>query len=404
MFAWELGSGMGHIGNALNVLAGLRERGHEVVAVVRSLAAGTKYLGPLGIEVRQAPRVTSKKFAAVATYPGVLAQVGWTNLAVVLNMTRQWSKFVDEIRPDQLIVEHAPSALLAARGRHLSIVNLGTGWSVPLAATPMPSVVWWLAPDPDLQAKADATEAQVLRAMNGAAALVGVPPLEAVIDLFSTSEPMLVTWPEFDHYGVRPDVTYYGPQMMLESGFRASWSGSNCSGSNWSGSEKRVVGYLRAESKTGLALIRALALRDDIESVIYLAGADPHLRAELNTPRMTLVDQPLDLASLLPEADVLVTHASFGTVTAGVLHGVRQIGVPRHLEQAVVMSRIEALQIGRNARALTSEQVGEALDDVLSNPQLEASAKALAAKYRGYDAKRAATVMVDRCEALLARR
>ena len=116
MFAWELGSGMGHIGNALNVLAGLRERGHEVVAVVRSLAAGTKYLGPLGIEVRQAPRVTSKKFAAVATYPGVLAQVGWTNLAVVLNMTRQWSKFVDEIRPDQLIVEHAPSALLRPGG------------------------------------------------------------------------------------------------------------------------------------------------------------------------------------------------------------------------------------------------------------------------------------------------
>ncbi len=399
MFAWELGSGMGHIGNALNVLAGLRARGHEVVAVVRSLAAGTKYLGPLGIEVHQAPRVTNKQFAAVATYPGVLAQVGWTNLAVVLNMTRHWSKFMDEIRPDQLIVEHSPSALLAARGRKLSIVNLGTGWSVPLTATPMPSVASWLAPDPDRQARAEATEAQVLRAMNGATALVGVPPLEAVIDVFSTSEPMLVTWPEFDHYGVRPAVTYYGPQMILESGFRAPWPGSN-----WSSSKRRLVGYLRAESKSGLALVRALALRDDLESVIYLAGADAHLRAELNSPRMTLVDQPLDLASMLPEADVLVTHASIGTVTAGVLHGVRQIGVPRHLEQAVVMSRIEALQIGRNARALAPEQVSEAIDDVLSNPQLEASAQALAAKYRGYDSKRAATVMVDRCEALLARR
>ena len=394
LYAWELGAGMGHIEKVWKILAELRRRGHEVIAVARDHELAERRFGPLGIVVRPAPKFFMKVIPTPATYAGMLAVQGWTQPAALVAAAMHWKAIVDEIRPDLALVDHGPTVLLVLRGSGVPTAVLGSGWAIPPLSSPLPRLTMnGVASEKEVAATA-VLERGIVRCVNSVTKSIGVPPLEVVADLFAGATPFLLTFPELDHYGRRrPEPTYWGPQMLLNRG----------RGPTWSGTGRRVAGYLKTSVPGALALVEAIRQRSDIDGLLYLAGADPATCAALSSPTLTVVHEPLDLDAVLGDAEVLISHAGMGTVSAGVLHGCAQLVVPAHLEQHVIGVLLSRLGVGGAVTAPDSDPGRSTIDSVIGDTSMLVAARVLADRHAGFDQAVAAAAITDECEALIGR-
>ena len=62
----------------------------------------------------------------------ILASNGYSQGDHAAAMIQSWDKIIDEVRPDLIIADHAPSALLSAHGR-IPVALVGNGFAVPPA-------------------------------------------------------------------------------------------------------------------------------------------------------------------------------------------------------------------------------------------------------------------------------
>ncbi|MDX2435050.1 MAG: hypothetical protein QNK14_10610 [Desulfobacterales bacterium] len=78
-FCWELGGGLGHIAGFLPVANHLKEKGHEVIFIVKSLLNTEQLVGQYGFKVFQAPNWPSmaKKRPPTMNYAEIILNFGF---------------------------------------------------------------------------------------------------------------------------------------------------------------------------------------------------------------------------------------------------------------------------------------------------------------------------------------
>ncbi len=118
VFAWEFGGGLGHIQYDLPLAKELQVRGHEVICIMKHVIDAGRILGQHGIKVIQAPvwQVKVKKLENTYNFAETLFNQGYLVEDGLSCMTKAWRNLFDFINPDLLIADHAPTALIAARG------------------------------------------------------------------------------------------------------------------------------------------------------------------------------------------------------------------------------------------------------------------------------------------------
>ena len=121
LYAWELGMGYGHVGSVLPLAMRLQERGHEIVFALRDLSHAERFLGRRGFALLQAPVWMGDKRGPElpVSYADMLANFGFPDRAGLTAMVRAWRGLYALVRPDLLMIDHGPTALLAARGTGL---------------------------------------------------------------------------------------------------------------------------------------------------------------------------------------------------------------------------------------------------------------------------------------------
>jgi MGT family glycosyltransferase len=123
--------------------------------------------------------------------------------------------------------------------------------------------------------------------------------------------------------------------------------------------------------------------------------------ASLRLPSNAAVASYVDHALVLDDVDVLVTHAGLGTVAAGLSHGIPLICVPLGRDQHVNAARVAELGAGLAlAPDATTDEIGAAIDRVLSDDRYRLGAAAVASASR---ASGGAPAAVDELESLLPR-
>ena len=102
------------------------------------------------------------------------------------------------IRPDLIVFDHSPTALLAARGVAVRRVVTGAGFTVPAGVYPLPS----LRPREDVSPeRLRESEDPIPRRANHILKLAKQPPLQRLGQLYSEADAMLLTtFPELDPY------------------------------------------------------------------------------------------------------------------------------------------------------------------------------------------------------------
>ncbi len=397
LFAWELGGGLGHTLPLSQIARPLLFEGHEVHVALRDLSTAPAAFGAAidhpGLHLWQAPvwLAALRGLPESATYAELLFRAGFLDPQRLRGLVRGWRSLFRAIKPQVLLVDHAPTALLAARGQAMRTASIGTGFFLPPRTHPMPPFREWETIDP---ARVRAAEEKALATSNAVLAELREAPLTRLHELVAVDEPFLLTWPELDHYGARTaEARYWGPLSSPAQGVDAVWA---------DGDLPCVFAYLKGEYAAIEAVLGVLA-EAPFRTLAYVSSLAPTMVARYGSKRLRLSPAPVNMAQVCEQAEVVICNAGSGTVTTVLHAGVPVVMLPMHAEQLLFSRRVEATGAGillTETDARKSLRI--ALRRILVEPGYRQRARAFAAAHAADAGEDVAAAVAARCVALAA--
>ena len=401
--AWELGANLGHIDRLLPVARVLRARGHDVVFVLRDLSRAHPRIAAEGFRLGQAPvwlprMVNPPQFL---NYSMALASAGWLDAPGLAGLLAGWQTWYDLLQPDAVICDFAPTAVLAARERGMTVWTLGSSFERPPAGPYFPPMAYW---EPSHAAQCAAHDATVLPHVNRALALRGMAPLPNLAELFDGTRCALATLPALAHYGTQGlDADVCGPLYRDDGGVAPQWP---------AGDGPRVFVYLSPSHAEFRPLLDALRAEKRV-ALVLARGLSVEAAARLAGPQLRLEAEPLHMQQVMAQADLVVSHGGMGTTSAALLAGRPQLLLPTHMEQAMVGRRVADAGLGIVLPVRPTARPGEPaprvpatdwrrlLRRLLTEPDWATTAQAAAARDAGASPAATAERVADRVEASL---
>jgi len=393
LYVWELGAGYGHVSSVLPLAVQLKERGHEVIFALRDLAHAERFLGRRGFALLQAPIWTSDRRGPdlPVSYAEMLTNFGFLDRAGLTGMVKAWRELYRLVRPDLLVIDHGPTALLAARGTSIRRVLLGTGFASPPRTAPMPSLRPWLNISQDRLLE---SERQVMETINGLSRDLEMKPPETLADLFEVDEDFLCTFPELDHYP-RTDARYWGPFFASDEGVAPEWP---------PGRGERIFAYLSPAYRDFEKVVSQLG---DLScgTLIHAPGLSAKLIAKYQARNVVFSPEPVRMAQVSREADLVICHGGHGTTAASLLAGRPVLVLHRQVEQLLLAQKIVAGGLGKTVNPDSKNpSYKQLVRDILSDPRFAERAREFATRYADFDLAKQVDLIVARCEEIIRQR
>lgn len=389
LFTWELGGGWGHIAPHAGLISRLVEHGNRVVFALRDVTYAEKILGPLGVSYVQAPIHHTRVPDAIEPayhYAHILHNTGFANPDSLFGLVRSWHTLFDLIEPDLVISDHSPTVLLASRARPHKTVATGTGFAIPPDRSPLP-----VLRRTSLQnaSRLQRDEQRVLDNINCVLKRLGGGPLARVTQLFTGCAAIFHTFKEFDHYGARTEIRYWG-----------SWETSFGAKPEWPAADgPKIFAYLKPFQEIS-GVLEALN-RLGAPTIIY-GNIDAATKERYTSPTLRFSPQPLDMQRVGAECDMAILNATHASLADMLLAGKPVLLVPLTLEQYVLAERVEKLGACLRLTPGTTDHYVKTLRSLLELPRYRDAARRFAARYAGVDRKDQLDALVDSIEALLA--
>ncbi|CAJ0816568.1 glycosyltransferase [Ralstonia flaminis] len=378
LFAWELGDNFGHVTRDLPIAIALRQMGHEVMLCVKDVGTAQQVLASEGFRFVQAPLVPRSALSILApvSYAEILITSGYSSTSLLAGLVNGWLTIFGLFKPDTVVINHAPTALLAAKAVGIPTVLTCTGFELPPASDVLPSIVPWEQIPEGRLAAADQT---VVSLMNGILRQYGKSPLTRAHDLFAGTKRLMTTFAELDHYGARVEERYIGPVAAMPKAPSVVWPAAE---------GKRIFAYLRP-STPGLEHLLAALKEQSANALCVIPGVSPATADAFRGQGFTILNHPVSLQVLLPTADLVIASGA-GTVSDALLAGVPLLMTPQFVEQALLARRVEAFGAGVHwAPPRTAESAHAIVGRALSTESLRVHAQCFASKYQSCSMEKA---------------
>ncbi|MBY5766626.1 glycosyltransferase family 1 protein [Rhizobium leguminosarum] len=221
LYAWELGDNYGHLTRGVALGQSLRQGRHPVMFAVRNTTIANEILVPAGFHFVQAPvHMRSRPFhQPISNYAGILLASGYDDLPGLSGMLRAWMSQILLFGADVVLIDHAPTALLAARALGIPAIAVGTGFEIPPDVMPFPS----FAVTDSEQGSGGLSDGEALRNINRCLRDIGKPELADMGGLFAYSTNLITTIEELDHYPTRTNALHVGPITGARNLARVEW-------------------------------------------------------------------------------------------------------------------------------------------------------------------------------------
>lgn len=388
LFAWECGAGIGHLVQIRPIAEELRRRGHRVFLAARDVARAAAVLEGCGVTILAAPFNLGPAIdgpQVPCSFAHILHNIGWDAEAGLGGLVDAWRAIYELVKPDVIVCEHSPTALLAARGFSARRFRMGIGFCCPPDQSPLPNLRAGEAVD---SAKLADDEAAVLQRANEVVHQRRWPELMRIGQLFSQVDgTLLTTFKELDHYIDRPgDPRYFGCPTDLP-GKTPHWP---------EGLGKRILAYLKPFAALPHLLVRLKGM--GCPTIVICDGIDASLREQFRCKTMHFETGRLDMRSMVQTCDAAVLNANHATAAALMLASKPLLVLPIFLEQQILAERIVALGGAISAASDRPKEVVSGLEQLIGNKTLEACAAGFGRRYHAFDAARKTGEMASRIE------
>jgi len=392
LLAWEIGSAYGHLMRFAALAHELSRRGHEPVLALCDLTHVDEVLGATPFPVFQAP-VFASTVSGLPTPLGFaesMMRLGFLHASALAGLVRGWHSLIASVRPDLIVFDYAPTALLATRGSNVPRIRVGTSFCVPPRTTPMPVYRWWRA---EPTARIAEAERIVLANANQVLSRFALPPLQCLADLLDTDDEIITASAEFDQYPDRTDGRYWGDLANLDHGVVAVWPRVGA---------KRVFVYLRPRSRDFDLVMEALR-GIDAAVVVHAPGIAPAQVQRHSCANIAFSERPLRIDDVRRECDLAICHGGSSTVEAMITAGKPVLVLPQHIEQLMTAKRVQQLGAGLATDfEKPPPDYRRLIRRLLDEPAFTQAAAAIAQRH-AHDDDRSARVsrVVDRFEDLM---
>jgi UDP:flavonoid glycosyltransferase YjiC (YdhE family) len=365
----------------------LAARGHHVFASLRDPAACVGVFDP-AIVILPAPFRTDRGTppSLTVSFANILHDMAFGDDRALCGLTAAWRSLFQLVRPDLVLFDHSPTALLASRGLRFKRLVLGPGFNVVPDKHPLPSIRPWDGPQ---ESTLVALEESLLKRCNGLLQSWDQPPLDHLGQLYSqVDDTFLLTFPELDCYREHrpPGIRYSGPVLGPGGGNPPEWPGGNgprvYAYLRQFPAIDEVIRYLRARNLSSIIYVPMLALRDRLNR--EFAGAS--LRFE---------SVPLDLKQTGKECSLAITHGGHGTTAALLLSGVPALHLPLHPEMGLNARAVRRLGAGLDGPVDQPPRIFASIEELLSAPRYKAAAQRCAARHANFDSEAELEVMLN---------
>ncbi len=396
LLAWELGAGFGHMVPLAQIARPLLDAGHEVHLALLDLTTSRVGLGNLVAHPRlhlwQSPHWAAPLHGTSdpVCFAELLYRAGYLDARRLAGLIDAWSSLFRQVKPDMVLAEHAPTALLAARGHRFARAMVGSGFFVPPRESPIPTFREWQSIP---GSRVENAEARVLATCNEILAARNLPPLSALWELFDVDEQFLTTVSELDYYPQRardPEQRYMGPLAPASHGTAASWP---------RGTEPALFAYIRGEYAAAEAALSALR-SGPWRVLAFSPGLPPQKVLELSSSKMNVVSDPVDMNEVCNSADAVVCNSGSGTVTTALHAGKPLVMLPIHVEQFLVARRVQSIGAGLLLLDDRIDRLGESVERVITQPSYREAALAFSRRYAAPQGNRVAETIAARCAEL----
>jgi hypothetical protein len=327
------------------------------------------------------------RFDPPSTYAHVLHNTSCGDLAEFRALTGAWQTIYDCVRPNLIVLDHSPRAMIAARGYDVKRVPIGTGFCCPPDCYPLPDWRPWLKSDLGQLCR---DEDRVLANVNEMLRERKQQPLERLGRLFSDVDgTLLTTFAELDHFPLRAGAEYWG-----------SWSKGIGNSPQWPEvAGKRIFAYLKPFS--GLAALLGVLRDMKLPTIVFSGGIDRRLAERFCGLSLRIEQSPRNIDEVSRQCDRAILNATHATTASMLLCGKPILMFPLTLEQRILAENVVALGAGKAVNPNRPEQFAAALHELLEADCYEAAAQRFAAKYADFDHGRQIARAVARLEELL---
>lgn len=333
---WELGSNLGHLTNLKLFIDLAVSKGHRVTLAVRELHNVRTVIDNRDVQLFQAPYLRKKQPQAqrsTISYPQLVLRQAFENSQELDGLCGAWHSIFDAVKPDLVIYDHSPSALVASLDKRWIKWVVGSGFLIPRAAQEFFGVFPGTPKSTENDIHLAADEQRLLGVINSVIERHGIS-IECVESCFNQcDEQLLLTIPELDHYGAREKSLYLGVKSSID-GHDPVWPRGH---EHRSG--PRVFVYLN--SMINASKLFDPLLRYGARLLVYSRNLSPE-QVSRYKGIIEFSEAPLDLSAVFKQADYFVNHANHGSSLQAFVAGVPQLMLPTHQEQLMVAKRVES--------------------------------------------------------------
>lgn len=273
-------------------------------------------------------------------YADILLRNGYADLDSLQGLVRGWCSLITLIKPDVLVADFAPTAVLAGHILDTPTVTLNTGFYLPPDNQDFyPSLQPWKEiPETELRT----VSTQLLQTLGQLQNQYASIKKENPADLIQAQKTLMITFAELDHYGRRTEVDYLGGLFSQQGEPFPEWQQA---------SGKKLFVYASAAHPLFKPLIQQLQ-KSDLNVLIHARDLNWQTSRRSIDGNLFISPQPLDMQLVLQEAVALVCHGGHGTLSAALANAVPMIVLPQQLEQKLLGWRL--LQTGLLTHMLES--------------------------------------------------
>lgn len=355
---WEIGGELGHISRLSAIVKTLELEGHHVVLALKDLSRAYPFFCDTRAKVMQAPvwlpKVTMQR--PIACLADTLLVLGYLEPDPLHSLVMAWDALFETIKPDAVIFDYSPTAMLAFLDRPCLKILVGSGFADPVPAQPIADWRPYSTRD-DLVTR---QEQRVLQQINHVLARQGKQPLGQLSNLFKTHHVLVSNFPELDLYeNQRGHEALYCLEPVSKLIQQPAQFGSS--------GKPKILAYLKPDYPQLDLLVAALA---HCEANVFIAcprGQAAMFEKYLSDSFQFSVGL-VNLPEAMKSAEMFVGHGNANSTKEALISGHPVLVFPIQLEQLLAGKKIVAHGLGKLVEKIdTEEQLIEEFNEVLMN-------------------------------------